>query len=122
MPWYSEFGNVTKREWSKMMKNQKASHAGSVVQVSEIGWSKSLDGNWTFHHYCDESDRFWEHEQDGFVSVAAGHRIEGYCIKGQENKWKNKLLDSVIKSYKNDIKFSIQKIEELSTLKCQSNK
>lgn len=90
------------------------------VLISEINWNKSLDGSWVFWHYCDGHKRIWERKDDGYLVISAGHRIEGYCIKGKEEKWKIKMLDLVIKDQTNRIKEITKGINEIRNLKLSS--
>lgn len=70
------------------------SNVNRGVLVSELHWIKFTDtGKWSFYHYCDGVDRVWEHDEDGFVAVAVDHRIDGYCIQGEEDRWKINMLD-----------------------------
>ena len=90
------------------------------VLISEINWYKYLDGSWVFWHYCDGHKRIWERKDDGFLVISSDRRIEGYCIKGKEDKWKIKILDLVLKDKTDQIKEITKEINEISNLKLSS--
>ena len=95
---------------------KKKSLVGKAVKVSAIGWSKSYEGTWRFDHYCDNLDRKWERDQDGFLVICTGHRIEGYCIKGKESQWKKQLLEEVIDMGRKDLADIQDRIDEMASL------
>lgn len=77
--------------------------------VSELSWRRDSDGHWKFSQYCDDILRIWNRSLDGYIEVSYDGRMEedcikGYCIKGQEDKWKTKMLEIAINFHKKDIK------------------
>lgn len=94
------------------------SNVNRGVLVSELHWIKFTDtGKWSFYHYCDGVDRVWEHDEDGFVAVAVDHRIDGYCIQGEEDRWKINMLDFVIDRDRSNIEVLQRAVDEMTNLR-----
>lgn len=88
-----------------------------TVKVSEIHWAKYSDGTWAFNHYCDGHDREWIYDDDGYVVVSAANRIDGYCIHGQETKWKVKMLDLALDACNENFKLINERVDEINSIK-----
>ena len=88
-----------------------------AVLVSHITWNKSELGDWSFEHHCDGQKHVWNKVDDGFIRISGFNRIEGYCIKGTEYKWKIKMLDSAIKDHCCHIKEVTEALNEITELK-----
>ncbi len=89
------------------------SHKIENAIISELSWTRDSDGHWKFSQYCDDILRIWDRKEDGFTFITTSNHIGGYCIKGQEDKWKTKMLQITINKYKEEVFDFNRTIDEL---------
>lgn len=85
--------------------------------ISDLSWTRDTDGRWNFEESSDDWLTIWNRSEDGYIYNCNEYRIDGCCIKGQEDKWKIKMLVIAITQHKEEVNCLNALINELEELK-----